>query len=137
MTKRFRVTVNGQAYEVEVDELGGDSRGPLRPPRATTLPVPPAHLSPAPPPPAMAPAPAPAAAPGPGAAGEVTAPLPGTVAAVKVEPGQSVQAGQVLIVLEAMKMENEMLAPSAGTVKEIRVAKGASVAAGDVLVVLG
>lgn len=63
--------------------------------------------------------------------------MPGTVLEVTATVGQSVAAGDQLLILEAMKMENEILAPSAGTVKEVRVSKGANVAQGDVLVVIG
>lgn len=153
MSRRFRVVVNGQAYEVEVEEMEG-SGGP-RVPVANTLPAPPPHVlrggaapaapaaaasGPAPAPAAPAPAaPAPAApaAPGAGGAGSVTAPLPGTVAKVVVTVGQAVKPGDVLVVLEAMKMENEIAATTAGTVKEIPVTEGTAVAAGDVLVVIG
>lgn len=141
MGKRFRITVNGQVYDVEVEELDPATGAP-RPPMAVTLPPPPAWnrpaggVAPAVPaaPAAAAVRVAPAAA---GPAGAVTAPLPGIVAAVRCEVGQTVQAGQVLLVLEAMKMENEVIAPAAGKVEEIRVAKGTAVSAGDVLVVLG
>jgi biotin carboxyl carrier protein len=66
----------------------------------------------------------------------VTAPIPGRIARILVRPGDTVQAGAGLVVLEAMKMENELRAPAAGTVRETRVAAGQTVAAGDVLVVL-
>lgn len=94
--------------------------------------------------PAAAPAPvaAPAAAPAPAAAapvaGEaVTAPMPGNILKVNVTPGQAVKEGDVLVVLEAMKMENEILAPKACTVKQVLVSKGSTVDTGATLVVLG
>ena len=86
---------------------------------------------------AAAPAPAPAPAAAPQAAGEVVAsPLPGTVLQVKVSAGEAVKAGQLLLIIEAMKMENEVLAPRDGTVAQIVAAKGATVNTGDALVVL-
>ena len=80
-------------------------------------------------------APAPAAAPA-GGAGSITAPMPGTVLDVKVTEGQAVNAGDTVLILEAMKMENEIAAPAAGTVDKIVAAKGASVNSGDVLITL-
>ena len=64
------------------------------------------------------------------------APLPGNIFAIKVKEGDAVKAGDVLIVIEAMKMENEVCAPSDGVVKQIAVSKGAMVATGDTLVVI-
>ena len=91
--------------------------------------------------PLRAPAPAPAPKPAPvaasGAQTSVNAPMPGNILDVKVKPGDTVKAGDVLLVLEAMKMENEIRAPAAGTVAAVNVAKGATVNAGDVLCVLG
>ena len=92
--------------------------------------------------PAAAPAPAPVAAPAPAAApaavaGEaVKAPMPGNILKVNVSAGQAVKAGDVLVVLEAMKMENEIMAPKAGTVAQVVTSKGSSVNTGDVLVVI-
>ena len=72
-----------------------------------------------------------------GNAGSIKAPLPGNVSKIKVKEGQAVKAGDVLITLEAMKMENEIFAPCDGTVKEVRVAQGAAVQPGDVILVIG
>lgn len=128
--KRYNIVVNGVSYEVEVEELGGVSA-----PKAAPAPA-------AAPAPKAAPAPAPKAAPAPAAqapsAGAITieAPMPGTILDVRVKPGDSVTEGQILIMLEAMKMENEIMAPRAGVVDTVQVIKGASVNTGDVLLSL-
>lgn len=125
--RKFRITVNGKVYEVEAEEVTG---GPVTPPAPEKVAVAPSApvADPVPaPPPARAVA---------GGSTAVDAPLPGAVLDVKVVEGQGVEAGQVLVILEAMKMENEITAPRAGTVREVRVTKGATVNAGDVLVVL-
>lgn len=111
--KRYTITVNGTAYDVTVDEANGAA-------------------------PAPAAAPAPKAAPAPAAQGaiKVEAPMPGTILDVKTSNGASVNAGDVLCVLEAMKMENEIVAPQAGTVASVSVAKGDSVEAGQVIITL-
>jgi len=126
--KKFNITVNGKAYEVEVEEIGGVPQAP-RAPRAA------APATPAP----SAPAPAPAAPAAPVAGGgtSVESPMPGTVLDIKVSAGDTVKNGDVLLILEAMKMENEITATGDGKVTSVNVAKGASVNAGDVLVVLG
>ncbi|MCL5677176.1 MAG: biotin/lipoyl-binding protein [Firmicutes bacterium] len=134
--KRFRVTVNGQPFEVTVEE-NGNRGGTQQPVRLPAPPQPPGYApQPAPvtSPPTTAAAPRRAAAP---PAGAITAPLPGLIVAVKVEAGQSVDAGQVLMVLEAMKMENDIVAPGPGVVKEILVEPGTAVAGGQALLVLG
>jgi len=87
--------------------------------------------------PVAAPAAAPAAPAVTGAGDAVTAPMPGTILKVNVQNGQAVKEGQVLCVLEAMKMENEILASKNGTVTQVLVQKGSSVNTGDALVVIG
>ncbi|MBQ9472287.1 MAG: biotin/lipoyl-binding protein [Ruminococcus sp.] len=120
--KNLRITVNGTVYDVQVEELGSDA------------------------------APAPAAAPAAvasatpvkaaaqrktAAAGEkVAAPMPGTIVSVNVSEGQSVKKGDVLVVLEAMKMENEIKAPRDGSISSVAVSKGASVDTGATLVTI-
>ena len=116
--KNYKVIVNGTAYEVVVEEI---SAADVK----TVAAAPVAEEAPAP-----APA-APVAAP---AGGEkVTAPMPGTILDVKVTEGQAVKSGDLLVVLEAMKMENEIFAPCDGTVAGISVSKGASVDSGAVI----
>ncbi|OAT81375.1 biotin/lipoyl-containing protein [Desulfotomaculum copahuensis] len=140
--KKFNVIVNGESFEVTVEEAGSAAPDNVR-----TMPVRPAAPPPAAPaaapvaPPAAVPA-APAAAPAaprpaaPQGAGTVTAPMPGNINAVKVKPGDPVKAGDVLLILEAMKMENEIPAPVDGTVKEVAVKQGQTVQNGELLVVI-
>ncbi len=112
--RKFNVNVNGKIYVVEIEETG--AAAPL-----TQAPAPAPQEAPAP------------AAPVQGGAVNVEAPMPGTILDVKVQVGATVKAGDVLCILEAMKMENEILAPQNGTVKSI-VTKGTTVNTGDVLV---
>ncbi|MBS6980802.1 MAG: biotin/lipoyl-containing protein [Oscillospiraceae bacterium] len=110
--KKYRVNVNGTVFEVEIEEMTG-----------------------APAAPAAAPAPAAPAAP---AGGEkITAPMPGTILAVNVANGSAVKKGDVLMILEAMKMENEIMAPCDGAVTSVAVTKGASVESGTLLCTIG
>lgn len=135
--KKYNIVVNGVSYAVEVEEVaGGASAAPVAAPAPAAAPV--AAPAPAPAPvaaPAAAPAPAASAAPSAGAQ-LVESPMPGTILDIKVKAGDAVESGQVLLILEAMKMENEITAPSAGTVDAIITSKGASVNAGDALVSL-
>ncbi len=126
----YKVTLNGKIYEVEVEK--GEAM--IRAEYDAAAPVTPAPAAPAAPV-AAAPVAAPAAAPAPAAAGEgvVQSPMPGNINAVKFSAGQSVKAGDVIIILEAMKMENEIVAPKAGTLKGVFVTKGATVNTGDAL----
>ena len=123
--KNYTITVNGTPYNVTVEE-GTSSAAPVASASA--------------PAPAAAPAPqaAPKAAPAPAAAGsvKVDAPMPGNILDVKVSNGTAVKAGQVLVILEAMKMENEIVAPQDGTVASINVNKGDTVEAGQTIVTL-
>ena len=113
--KKYNITVNGTTYAVEVEDLGG-------------APAPAA---------AAAPAPAPAAAPAaPGQGEQILSPMPGNILDVRVKAGDTVKAGDVLMILEAMKMENEILAPKDGTVAQIAVAKGNTVDTGALLAVI-
>lgn len=128
--KMFRVVVNGNEYKVAIEELAEEG-APL--PSASK--AAPAAPRPAPPQPAAKPKPAPKATPTAGG-GAIVAPMPGTILQVAVSSGDSVVKGQTLLVLEAMKMENEIKAPADGVIKEVNVTQGVSVNAGEVLIVL-
>ena len=131
--RTFQVKVNGVSYQVEVEETAGGF-APV-PQAAPAAPVPVPVAAPAAPAPAAVPAAAPVAAPV--AGGEkINSPMPGTILDVRVSAGQSVKKGQVLCILEAMKMENEIISPRDGAVAQVVANKGASVNAGDPLMVL-
>ena len=113
--KNYTITVNGNVYEVTVEEgFTGAASAPK----------------------AAAPAPAPAAPAGGEGSVKVTAPMPGKILGVKASVGQAVKRGQVLVILEAMKMENEIVAPEDGTVASINVSTGDSVEPGATLATL-
>ena len=130
---KYKVTLNGRTYEVEVehgkaillDEYEAIAPAPVAAAPAAAAPV------------AAAPAAAPAAPVVTGAGEAVNAPMPGNILKVNVTAGQAVKAGTVLVVLEAMKMENEIMAPKDGTVTQVLVSKGSTVDTGAPLVVIG
>lgn len=131
--RKFNITVNGKSYEVDVEEVGGVSMpAPAAKPVAQTAPTA-APKAAAPAPTAAAPAPK---AEVPAGGTKVNAPMPGTILDIKKNVGDSVNAGEVLLILEAMKMENDIMAPVAGKIVSIMVAKGASVNSGDVMIVI-
>ena len=112
--KKYRVNVNGTVYEVDVEDISGAA-------------------------PVAAPAAAPVAAPvsAPAGSEQVTSPMPGNILAVNVAAGDTVRKGQVLMILEAMKMENEIMCPCDGKIVSVSVTKGATVESGTLLCVIG
>lgn len=122
--RKFTVSVNGKSYDVEVEEVGREDAAPMAaaPRMETAKPSKPAKAAPA--------------ANVPADAEVVKAPMPGTILDIKVSSGDAVKEGQALLILEAMKMENEVVAPRDGTVASIHAIKGASVESGDVLVAI-
>ena len=126
---KYIINLNGMNYEVEVEETEAVITNVVQ--AAAPAPV-------AAPAPTAAPAPAAAPAAAPVAGGtNVTAPMPGTILAVNKQPGSAVAAGDVILVLEAMKMENEIVAPCAGTLTQVLVSKGSTVETDAVLAVIG
>ena len=111
--KKYRVNVNGTVYDITLEVLEGE---------AAAAPAPKAPAAPK------------AAAPAGGQT--INAPMPGTILSVNVKPGQAVKKGDILVMLEAMKMENEIMAPNDGTVGAVNVTKGQSVQSGDVLLTI-
>ncbi len=146
---KYVATINGKKYEVEVEKLEAYKsldRNGVAAPAAPVLPASapvqrPAAPAPAPVAAAPAPAPAPATAPAPKAAAPagattVEAPMPGKILNIKVSEGQAVKFGEVVVIMEAMKMETEIVAPADGTVSKILVKAGDSVDTGAALVAL-
>jgi biotin carboxyl carrier protein len=123
--RKFIINVNGNSYEVEVEEVGGASQPVSRPAPKAAAPA--------------AAASAPKAAPAQAAsAGQeiIESPMPGNIWKILVKEGQEVKSGDVLLILEAMKMENEILAPRDGKVASITTSEGSAVNTGDKLVIM-
>ncbi len=128
--KKYTITVNGTAYEVEVEDMGGAA---ATAPKAAALKL--HRLLP------LLPLlklllPAPAAKPVAAGSATISAPMPGKVLEVKVKAGDAVKSGDVLMILEAMKMQNEIMAPADGTISDVRVSAGQTVGTGDVMIVM-
>ncbi|MBU5626922.1 acetyl-CoA carboxylase biotin carboxyl carrier protein subunit [Oscillibacter sp. MSJ-2] len=123
--KKYKVNVNGTAYEITLEDISGSA--PTAAPAAAPV------AAPAPAAPAAAPA-APAAAPANGE--KVASPMPGTILSINVAAGDAVKKGQVLMILEAMKMENEIMCPCDGTIASVNTTKGATVESGTLLCVI-
>lgn len=129
MIKAYRVNVNGKVYEVEVEEItaGGQQ----------TVAAAPAPAPVAPKPAPVAPAPAPTPAPKAAATGEIVeAPMPGTIVDIKVKVGDTVKEGDLVAVIEAMKMETDLFSTKSGVVTAVNAGKGASVNTGDAIITL-
>lgn len=113
--KKYRVNVNGSVYEVEIEEISAAAAAPAA---AAAKPAAPVSAAPA-------------------GGQKINAPMPGTILDVRVQSGSTVKKGDILFILEAMKMENEIMAPCDGKVASVNVTKGATVNVGDLLVSLG
>lgn len=129
MLRKFKIAIDGKEYLVEMEEIGGT---PAPAPVATPV------ATPTPAAPVVEEAPAPVAAPSSAAGADaLQAPMPGTILRILVNVGDAVSENQPLMILEAMKMENEIVATSAGTVTGIHVSQGQSVNPGDGLITIG
>ena len=116
--KKYKVNVNGTVYEITLEVMDGAPAAPAAAPVAPAAPAAPVAAAPA--------------------GGEkVTSPMPGTILSVNVQNGSAVKKGDVLFILEAMKMENEIMAPCDGTAASVSVTKGATVESGTLLCVIG
>lgn len=132
MLRKFKISIDGKEYLVEMEEIGGVTPAPAPTPQVPVAPV------------AQVAKPAPVAEPVSVAADVVaagddamTAPMPGTILRILVNPGESVTENQPLMILEAMKMENEVVANRSGVIKGIHVTQGQMVNPGDALVTIG
>ena len=126
--KRFQVTVNGNTYEVEVEELSGNFTPVAMPAAPVEVAVPSEPVAPK--------VVVPKADIVPANAIKVVAPMPGKIVDIKVSVGQSIKEGDLIAILEAMKMENEIFAPSAGTVASVNLSAGTAVETNDIIVTL-
>ena len=117
--KKYKVNVNGTVYEITLEVMdGAPAAAPAAPAAAPAAPAAPAAAAPA--------------------GGEkITSPMPGTILSVNVQNGSAVKKGDVLMILEAMKMENEIMAPCDGTISSVSVSKGTAVESGALLCVIG
>lgn len=120
--KKYKINVNGKIYEIEVEEVTGETIEEKPQTQNKTFPKLVEN--------------APSNSQTPSSGENVNAPMPGTIVAIKVKEGQSVKTGELLVILEAMKMENEILAPKDGKVESIKVSQGANVALGDALITI-
>lgn len=123
--KKYKITVNGKTYEVEVEEMGAQN---FIPTQTTNTPISPE----------VAQQPKPQQQPkqkNSGTVGKqkITSPMPGTIISINKKPGDKIQKGDVIMILEAMKMENEIIAPEDGVITSIDTSEGASVNTGDIL----
>ena len=123
--KRFLIKINGKTYDAEVEVVGTSASAPVAAPAAAPRAAAPAA------------APAPAVAPAAGGPANVTSPLPGTVLRLCKNTGDTVAAGEVVMIVESMKMENEVVAPEGGRIASIAVAAGSAINTGDLLFTLG
>ncbi|MFC5631308.1 MULTISPECIES: acetyl-CoA carboxylase biotin carboxyl carrier protein subunit [Streptococcus] len=129
MLRKFKISIDGKEYLVEMEEIGGTP---------ATAPVAQPVAAPTPTPVVETPAPAPVVAPSSAAGADaLSAPMPGTILRILVNVGDTVSENQPLMILEAMKMENEIVAASAGTVTGIHVTSGQVVNPGDGLITIG
>lgn len=128
--KKYQITLKGQVYELDVEEIGGSApvaNKTVSAPATTVAPA--ATQAPKATPPKAAPKAAPAGAQ------TVVAPMPGKIMAVNVKQGDSIKRGDIICILEAMKMQNEIMATQEGTVSDVRITVGQVMSTGDVIIV--
>lgn len=131
MLRKFKIKIDGNEYMVEMEELTPTPQQPAAPQPAAPAPTPAPTAAPQPAQPAEAPK-----ATGAGAGSAVEAPMPGNIIDIKVKVGDTVTEGQVVLILEAMKMENEIVAPKAGVITGINCVKSDVVSTGDTLLTI-